>query len=370
VIRLPLDARHEHVVRVLDPGSVAAIKLAFFQEPEFPLVDLTVNGRPARFLVDTGSNAVVLFDDALGQLGLQTDGQFDVAVDSYDSRKTPGRSYVKSVAFSIGKGTSLRIENVFVFPPLIPSCQGILGSMFLYAIGASLDFRDGILHIAGHSQNPARQEMAARPDDSAARSDLSSRPPLGQESASQEPGASQPSLIQEYTVTGFGHAAAVKWLPFEKVCGVPIVELTVNGQPARFLVDTGSNATGFLADEVEKLGLRTDGKFDSEFHTATEQGAMSFPYIKSVILNIGNGTSLRVDNAVVRPANGRKPHQGFLDPAFLTAIGATLDFRDCTLRIEGEPNEKEPGSAAGPCKPDVKPTTEIPSPPEQEPGAK
>lgn len=116
------------------------------------------------------------------------------------------------------------------------------------------------------------------------------------------------------------------------------VELTIDGRPARFVIDTGSSHVCVLSSAMEKLELKADAEFEGNHYTAQGRDYGRQGYMKrTVLFAIGNGTSLQVENVLVIPGDSDVAFQGLISGPFLQAIGATLDFRDRTLHIEGPP---------------------------------
>jgi len=143
----------EHNLTVMDYGQPATINL-ISNPAHLPELELSINGKPARFLVDTGSSHVCLLGNALETFGLRADAEFDADVYTARGRHTSRHGYVKSATFGIGDGTTVQVESMIVMPgDAKASFQGLLSGAFLQAIGAVIDFRAGTMRIGAHGKN-------------------------------------------------------------------------------------------------------------------------------------------------------------------------------------------------------------------------
>jgi predicted aspartyl protease len=153
------------------------------------------------------------------------------------------------------------------------------------------------------------------------------------------------------TVTNCGHPAVVNLI--SNPVFLPELELTINGKPARFLVDTGSTHVCLLGNAMETLGLRADAEFDADIGTAHGRKIIRTGYVKSATFGIGNGTTVQMENVLVIADDVEASHQGLLSGAFLNAIGGVIDLRAGTVRLGGCENIHEPRD-------DAKPTPNVP----------
>ncbi len=152
-----------------------------------------------------------------------------------------------------------------------------------------------------------------------------------------------PPQSQKLIVTALGSPTVLNLLADPQ--HMPVVELTVNGRPARFLVDTGSGVVCMFGNPQEKWGIPFEDKLDGEYIWNYERGrwAKYIGHVESVTFGIGDGTTVRVENLHVRSPLSESqeitdaPFDGLLSGAFLKAIGGVIDFRAGTLRIEGRP---------------------------------
>lgn len=138
-----------HTLTVTAPGKPSVVPLAQSSNDNLVVVALSVNGRPVRFLVDTGSPLVCLRNNALEGLGLQALGTSDAHnFVGFPYEQIVG--YIKSATFVIGDGTTVQVENALVLPDDANApYQGLLSPSFLNAIGAVIDFRAGTLSLGG-----------------------------------------------------------------------------------------------------------------------------------------------------------------------------------------------------------------------------
>jgi predicted aspartyl protease len=150
------------------------------------------------------------------------------------------------------------------------------------------------------------------------------------------------------TVMDRGHPTEVNLI--SNPAFLPELELTVDGKPARFLVDTGSTHVCLLGNAMETLGLRADAVFHTDVYTARGRHDSLTGYVKSATFGIGDETTVQIDNVLVLPGDAQSSYQGLLSGAFLQAIGAVIDFRDGTMRIGrgGKNAIQEPGDGAKP----------------------
>ncbi len=159
-----LDSQPPQKLTLLHPGRVAAVPIVS-PSTQLPEIELTVNGRKARFLVDTGSSHVWILSNALEKLGLRAEAEFNALHRTVQGRGFSRLGCVKQpVPFSLGEGTSLQVENVLVLPAEADiSYVGLLSGSFLETIGGSLDFRDRTLRIHGPRGRPASNASDASP---------------------------------------------------------------------------------------------------------------------------------------------------------------------------------------------------------------
>jgi len=152
-----------------------------------------------------------------------------------------------------------------------------------------------------------------------------------------------PPESQTLILTALGRPTVVNLLADPQ--HMPVVELTVNGRPARFLVDTGSGVVCIFGNPQEKWGIPFEDKSDGEYIWTPERGGRWAKYIghvESVTFGIGDGTTVRVENLHVRSPLSESEvtvatFDGLLSGAFLKAISGVIDLGGGTLRIEGRP---------------------------------
>ncbi len=145
----PVELNLTHTLTVTAPGKPSVVPLPPSDNHNLLTVELIVNGRPARFLVDTGSPHVCLRNNALEGLGLEAIGTSDASnFVGFPYEQIAG--YIKSATFVIGDGTTVQVENALVLPDDANApYQGLLSPSFLNAIGAVIDFRAGTLSLGG-----------------------------------------------------------------------------------------------------------------------------------------------------------------------------------------------------------------------------
>jgi len=152
-----------------------------------------------------------------------------------------------------------------------------------------------------------------------------------------------PPESQKLILTALGRPTVVNLLADPQ--HMPVVELTVNGRPARFLVDTDSGVVCIFGNPQEKWGIPFEDKSDGEYIWTPERGGRWAKYIghvESVTFGIGDGTTVRVENLHVRSPLSESEvtvatFDGLLSGAFLKAISGVIDLGGGTLRIEGRP---------------------------------
>lgn len=157
-----LDSHPPQKLTLLDPGRVATVPIVS-PSTRLPEIEVIVNGRPTRFMVDTGSSHVWVLSNALETLGLQMEAEMNARHQTVLGRGFSRLGYVKQpVPFALGKGTSVQVETVLVLPAESEiSYAGILSGSFLETIGGSLDFRDRTLRIDGPRGRPASPDNDA-----------------------------------------------------------------------------------------------------------------------------------------------------------------------------------------------------------------
>jgi predicted aspartyl protease len=161
-----LDDQPPQILTLLDSGQVATVPIVS-PSTQLPEIELIVNGRTARFMVDTGSSHVWILSNGLEQLGLRAEADFNAHYTTAQGRGSGRVGYVKQpVSFELGKGTSLLIENVLVLTAQKDlSYIGIVSGSFLETIGGNLDFRDRMLRIDGPRARPASTDQKAEKGD-------------------------------------------------------------------------------------------------------------------------------------------------------------------------------------------------------------
>ena len=112
-----------------------------------PLVDCLVNGNPAVMMIDTGATSILLNEAALVRLHVEKDS------DSRTVRAVGGGVPIEvsplsafTVAFpSVGISAEVRGANCAKFEGA--AYNGLLGSNFLQAVGARIDYKRGVLEF-------------------------------------------------------------------------------------------------------------------------------------------------------------------------------------------------------------------------------
>ena len=119
-------------------------------------------------------------------------------------------------------------------------------------------------------------------------------------------------------------------LPVLMVGGQPTLEVTINGKPARMLIDTGSDATLLFRRGAAQLGLALRPVTGVKFYgVGGSDSAMS---ARLTSLQLGNLVADNFDVFVI----GREdmgPVQGVLGARFLTQSDVEFDFPDGKLRF-------------------------------------
>ena len=140
-------------------------------------------------------------------------------------------------------------------------------------------------------------------------------------------------VTQSLTLT---HPIQPAVLPLALFDNQPVVELSINGRPARFLVDTDSPFVCLLKNALEDLGLLAVAELGQNVRACHYEAIEGF--VRSATIVIGDGTAVLVENALVLPGDAHAPYQGILSSSFLKSIGAELDLPAGTLRISGIQN--------------------------------
>ncbi|MBV8913926.1 MAG: aspartyl protease family protein [Acetobacteraceae bacterium] len=111
-------------------------------------------------------------------------------------------------------------------------------------------------------------------------------------------------------------------VPLQIVANRPVVEVTVEGKPARFLLDTG--ASGLLVTEsaVQRLGLQYDLQFTG---SSTSLGAHALSRLTTpVVLHVGSFELKPARFGVVQSATDLSPQSG-VDGLLGTGVLAAYD---------------------------------------------
>lgn len=120
--------------------------------------------------------------------------------------------------------------------------------------------------------------------------------------------------------------------------GVPIVPVTVNGMPARFVLDTGAERSVVTREAVQRLGLALDewvattmqGVGGAERHRNALPRSLSLGGVALQRRTITRDTSLTVARL---PPVTATPIDGLLGRDFLASFDLEIDFPAHTLRL-------------------------------------
>lgn len=140
-------------------GTASTTELPFIQTDPLPLVMLTVNGREAMFLIDTGGWELSIDEELAQELGIQSLGTQTATFAGGRTAATghgiadsvaAGAFTVRNVPINIGQG-SKRAAQMFNQP-----IRGVLGTCFLYHFAFILDYPGGKLVLARRAQGPSK----------------------------------------------------------------------------------------------------------------------------------------------------------------------------------------------------------------------
>lgn len=142
-------------------SAVQVTEIPFVQTDPLPLVMLSVNGREAMFLIDTGGWELSI-DEALAKelgiksLGTQTatfaGGKTAATGHAIADSVTVGAFTVRNVPINIGQGSKRAAEM------LGQPIRGVLGTCFLYHFTFTFDYPGGKLVLARRNQAPAKMK--------------------------------------------------------------------------------------------------------------------------------------------------------------------------------------------------------------------
>lgn len=118
----------------------------------------------------------------------------------------------------------------------------------------------------------------------------------------------------------------------------PTLAITVNGKPARFLIDSGAGVHTFAKWFVSAAGLATQHHGGAK---AVDAGGhpVDISLVRDVTLTLGDGSKLEIDEAIVAdfpPFFEGNAIAGLLSPQLLAAQthAAVLDLRKPELRLQ------------------------------------
>ena len=114
-----------------------------------PLVEATINDRPARLLLDTGADATVVSEDGFARLGLERDYTLTASITGLGAGSMNWPS--KAVTMAVGT-LALKPAPVFVAHIKLPlrgqdEVDGLLGGQVLSAYDADIDMPQGRLTL-------------------------------------------------------------------------------------------------------------------------------------------------------------------------------------------------------------------------------
>jgi clan AA aspartic protease (TIGR02281 family) len=109
------------------------------------LVDATINGKPARFLVDTGSGVTLIGRPAAAALGLEAFAT-DMTMYGVGGSDRAGRTTIRE--FKLGDATVHDMQMIVSGPGLRSQRYvGVLGEDFLSQTDVELDFAQGVMRL-------------------------------------------------------------------------------------------------------------------------------------------------------------------------------------------------------------------------------
>ena len=272
-------------------------------------VDATINGKPCRFKIDTGSFKSSLWLASLPRLGLRTTGETTENV-GIGGVASDGHARFDSLA--LGDLVRLDAGKILVKDrPDTQGCDGLLGSDILRASGAVIDFRARRIHFSNTPDAPDLEPLAKS-----------------------------------------GGLHVVKLV---KISGLPGVLASVNGAKGKFILDTGAaqpvldeafaTAAGLRAlptrasargsgAAVRKLAIACPDSFDLDGHSLRK--------LPCYVTHLGPDGSRRFD--------------GLLGGNFLADSGAIFDFASARLYFPAPgPDLRDSGHIPGDLPADTPP---------------
>ena len=267
------------------------------------LATVRINGKPCELLLDTGCNTSNLFDEALPKLGL-TAADSDMTLSGVGGAEKLRVAAFDTLAVSgfPAKGPG----KIGVRSRAHAGCDGILGTDLLAGSHALIDLRAAALLLP-------------------------------------KPGATHASPPGAVAV------------PLRRFHGLPTFAVTLNGVPARLLLDTGGQQTMLDAALVKKAGLKT---YDTDSEAVGTGGASA--RLRLVIpeaLDLSGYKLVRPPCLVADlghiAANGI---DGMLSAEVLAAVGARIDIDGARVLLETAPADlRDTGVIPGDLPADVAP---------------
>jgi len=232
-------------------------------------VDVSINGKPASFILDTGASANVLTPEASRRLNL-TPGTDQTPLTGA-AGKAGSVSSVKIASLDIGSShLDNQIAYVIPLPEALP-CDGLLGTQFIQSQVVTIDYEHLTLTLAPHH--------------------------------------------------GFRPAGGAAAIPIRLIGNTPFLEALADGHPGWFRMDTGAgNGATLFAKFVERNQMA--GKYTPSIRMVTGRGVGGLLYGDLVRLPSLQVGPFRFTNAVTEFS--RQTEGTFGDPNNAGNLGGEI----------------------------------------------
>ncbi len=248
-------------------------------------IDGTLNGKTARFILDTGAGTLLVTPEAARRCGVVEEKQ-TVAVSG--AAQTAARR-IRAGSVGIG-GALLRGQGgvVLALPEQLAGCDGLLGFPFFAPFAITIDYARSRCTIGRSAPDAA-------------------------------------SALPPETSAGDSAAGGV-WLPLTFDRSDPEIDGALDGAPVRLRIDTGDGSAAMLyAPYVEKQGLRD--RYTPRIQTVTGRGIGGLVYgdiVRVPTLTLGTKASGTVVLRRVLVELSRQTGGGFFSDRESGQIGAEV----------------------------------------------
>lgn len=324
---------------------------AFTLENNHLLIAGELNGKPARFLVDSAADSSVLHLASAREAGLEV-GPLNEFVFGLGGKAPAGVCRVPSLHFgnAILENRKLLATDLFKDATARGNYDAIFGADFLTELEAVISFREARLFLKITAPKPGAPPAGApRP---ALPAPAVPPPPTPTPAASANPWREQLARNPEWRTLSVKEVLELRGyqsLAYRTSSNHLLVDGQIGQTKATFLIDTGAYRGVLHLDFAKKVGLAVGPMDQSIFGLGgrAPAGLTKVPSLKMGGILIENRTLLSAD--LFKDAGlpgGTGPHDALLGAEFLRELDAVLSYQESRLFLRPDPTAKLGASAA------------------------